>query len=387
MLIVGYIVISPFPFLFDVKSRVITIPFRGFVGAFSLLILYYYRRNWHISSSLKWLLLFWLMYLFRMTYDLYFGDIVAKLFEYKIQYLEYAIFVTLLPSLSIFSLPRNVINFRKLLNLVYYILFFLLLGSIVHLPMRGGTTSGILSMYYISYGHAGTTLSFLSIFLFVESKNRLRWLWKVLYILGFLLGLLIIYLASARSPVLALVLMLLVYFINREGLKKGVLILIAIVALCFLSFFLFNFFTRSQLQSAFFVRTGEMLKGNMNGRWIMYQQAFSDFLHHPVIGRCFLLQNGVGSGIYPHNIILEVAMAIGCLGLICFGGWLYSVFKVAMKILKNGEGSWTVYLAIQYFVLALTSYCIFTNNYFWYFTAIVIWMGDRLKNIKPVSTY
>ena len=176
MLIVGYIVISPFPFLFDVKSRVITIPFRGFVGAFSLLILYYYRRNWHISSSLKWLLLFWLMYLFRMTYDLYFGDIVAKLFEYKIQYLEYAIFVTLLPSLSIFSLPRNVINFRKLLNLVYYILFFLLLGSIVHLPMRGGTTSGILSMYYISYGHAGTTLSFLSIFLFVESKNRLRWL-------------------------------------------------------------------------------------------------------------------------------------------------------------------------------------------------------------------
>ncbi|AYD47978.1 hypothetical protein D6B99_10475 [Arachidicoccus soli] len=87
----------------------------------------------------------------------------------------------------------------------------------------------------------------------------------------------------------------------------------------------------------------------------------------------------MGPGFYPHNSIFEVMMATGLVGLVCFGNWLYNVFKAARKIINQSQFAWTLYLLIQYFILGLTSYSVFTNSYFWYFSAIVIWLGQKTK--------
>ncbi|HEU0227857.1 MAG TPA: O-antigen ligase family protein [Arachidicoccus soli] len=321
LLIAGYILISPIPFLLNVNSQVVTIPFRAFVALFSMLVIYYYYRNKeHAIKIPTWFILFWLVYLAKMAYDLYVINIRANMFAQKLQYFEYAILICLFPALSVFLVPQNRIDFRKLLNWVYYSLFFILIISIWHIHISGpGTTSGILSMYYISYGHVGATLSFLSLFLLFEKRGK-SLPWKILYLIGFTWGLFIIYLAAARSPVLALFIMIALYLFYKIKIKKALIYYTAILIICTIIIFCLNYLLNTHLHNSFFIRTGDMIKGNTNGRWVMYKQALSDFYHHPIFGRSFLLQEGVGMGAYPHNLILEVIMATGLIGLICFGG-------------------------------------------------------------------
>ncbi len=376
LLIVGFITISAFPAFLSLNSQFITIPFRAVVLGLALLIMgnNFYSKQINTFGKTEWFfVLFWIFYLIKaiVSFQTYsFSPVVASK---EIETYLRIVGISFLPALAVLTIPIQEINYKKVFQFVYYILFTILLLNVLYGIDHDtqGRSSGFMSMYSISFGHLGVSLTLLSIYtIFYESVDQKYKL--IIPILGVILGTYIMYASGTRSPLIAYAFCICFLFYVKNKLKYlyAFLFLLIVGAIALIYF-------KPQYDggqaSSFLSRVTKMLvSGDSSGRGALYQQGINIFTEHPILGGRILYFDGM----YPHNIFLEVVMALGIVGLIIYFLFFKNCINFILKIkafsMHHVEVIWVAVLWLQYFILSLFSYNIHSSPEIWYFTAMIL---------------
>lgn len=379
ILLVGFQAISCLPYFFSVQSRVITIPFRALVLFFSLYLLcrYWYEFKFFLKNKQTlFFLLFWLFYLFSVFFSFRNYSFSPQFKEYEFEIYLKVIGINLIPSLAVLTINPDKINYNKVFVFLIIVLFIVFSISISFGMEYNhqGRASGILSTYSIDFGHYGVTLALLSIYrlIFFEDKIIFRGILHFCYIFG----LYIIYASATRGPFVSFLFALLFLLLISGKIKYiGYLVFSCIVGIIMIYFFSPTSFANGG--SAFFYRLSNMiLHGDSSGRMIIYENSVNEFFNNVIFGGRFVFYDGT----YAHNLILDILMSMGVLGLIFFLVFFKSclvelktlVFDKKGLIMNNKNINWIHILFVQYFTFELVSGCLFCVPTFWYLLAMML---------------
>ncbi len=192
----------------------------------------------------------------------------------------------------------------------------------------------------ISLGHvAGTTL-ICSFYLLFEKRQSL--MLRIASWSGIALGGLLILLTNSRGPVMATAVALIWFFMLRTRR-----LVYAAPFLLILPFFLS---TDTELVSRLLSRFDWDIYDNASnaGRIMAQRIAMEAFFENPIFG-AYYIDPTVGEGNYPHNLIIETAMALGMVGLIMFAAMLLRAWW-KVTTFYNVEHPLLVMLLAQQFI-------------------------------------
>lgn len=362
----GYIFFYSFARPFLISNDFFSIPFRVVFFFFSLYILYINFENLKKRKlTILFVALFWIFYLCKAIYsfknDIFLPKVIND--EYKIYVRIFCL--NLIPYIAVLSINFSKEIATKLNGLVFNFLLIVLGFSCLYtiIVYRAfEKSSGIFASYYISVGHYGLSLLILSVFHYFQSPKKL-----LKPILGTVIGLFTIFSSSARSPLLAIFIILLIILLYINKLKYWVVLIFftlffisSIYILKQTSFSDFEFITR--MYDAIFERNGY-------GRSYYLLKGWNVFKNNLPFGGRILFEDGM----YPHNVFIEILMSMGVVGMILFFLYIKDFGKFRIRYIKKNICYFPFFLFfIQYFVLVLTSYSIFANMEFWSFTAVII---------------
>lgn len=154
--------------------------------------------------------------------------------------------------------------------------------------------------------------------------------WRRLFLLMLPVTFINLILSTSRGGVVGLAVVgAFILFMNRDHLPRWVWGGITLSGP--ISYFVFSRWGNQVRDlSGFFVLFGlSSLDMSTIGRILMYQNAISQFMTHPLFGI-----GTQANDIYPHNIFLEVASELGILGLSIFLLLLWQVFRKTRKLLE-----------------------------------------------------
>jgi O-antigen ligase len=376
----GFPIISFLPELFKIEdTQIYTFPYRiiCLISAIITIIVGIKIKIYSlINTKHRVLLLFLVLYLIRVSFDLYYSEYSEKLtyqFPNKSMYYMFILGVAVIPMISILTIIS--IDLLKVARYFYYLTLLALsfaismnnidIGQIVENRINGNT-----ALASIIYGQLGVTGFLLSIFLWTHFKNKFQF---VLYIIGGILSLYTIIIAGSRSPFIALLIctILYLYYLNpKTNISKF------ITRVLLISFILFVIFSPDKILKLIgnysptseqrIMNTFDKSADQFSGRDLLYKDAFADFLDSPIIGKHFVLTHGTGAGWYPHNVILEVFMALGVIGGVIFVYLLFFAFKNSFKLIKyNNKAAWFSLLFMQIIVFAFFSGSLYTTSSLW----------------------
>jgi O-antigen ligase len=381
LLLVGFTIVSMFPEAFSLNSRIITVPFRAVILSLSIVIMLYNVFTKHSNRFGKtefFFIAFWVFYSIKavISFKMYAFSEPMALLETEV-YLR-IIGITFIPALAVLTIQEKDVDYALFLNYVYYILFFiLLLNAVVGIEYNNnGRSSGFMSMYSISFGHLGVSLALLSIYRLlheVRARNV-----QVLFFLGSLLGLYILYASGTRSPLIAFILCLCFMLYLKNKFKYLGLFLLSLCIGIISLFYFRPHYNAVDNSSSFFSRVTNMIvSGDSSGRGGLYQQGIKIFTENPIFGGRILYFDGM----YPHTIFIEILMATGVVGLALYLGFFKNcvIYLLELKKIKEKRAPvfWVSILWLQYFVLSLLSYNLHSSPEIWYLTAMILVLGKK----------
>lgn len=323
---------------------------------------------------------FWSLYLVRLMLDTMSPP--ERLARPIGEFYLYAIGTCLLPSMAFFGrLDERTIKRALLATLlvtgagaVATVIF-----NYQALGTAFGRSVGNEYLNPITLGHLAVTLIILCVYLLLQRPPAVNVPKPALW-LGITLGLLCLALSASRSPVVALVVLLLLLCAHayRRGQKLLVLALLAVVAAA--SPLIVNVLT--SLGSELVERLTYTL-GNyeQEARLGLITAAWGQFLDHPFLGSAVVEKI---SGNYPHNVVVESFMATGIFGGLAFTTLLLAGLGAALRlILTTRTYAWLGLLFIQSVIWANLSGSLYTHFTLWYLLAAVI--GAAASKQEPPS--
>lgn len=385
--VAGYPLVASLAGLFGVESFQISIIFRLLVLLISLFILLTYfanRSQSFTSRHLIALLIFWFAYLLRLSYETL-NDAVTLSRE-PLDYWLWSIGACIFPALALSTIRKECTHLAALLPtwiLTYIVVITVLFyGSGTYLSADGIETEigrlNIKGLDPISSGHIGSSLVILSFWqLFFQWRKRI--FWQIIGAVASLAGFYLVFLSGSRGPLLALLIVLLV-FAAAIGKRKIVPYVFSLAIVFFiLTPILSNIMDQgdySALNRITNFTQGEDL--SIATRQMSYVGALTQFFESPIFGDS--IEEKL-TGFYPHNVILEAFMATGLIGGVAFLFLLAFTTQTAFKILLSRSSSgWVALIYLQYLIAAQTSGAIYTVTTFWSFTGILISYASLLRS-------
>lgn len=383
ILCVGFFLVSIFPSVFQIDSQIITIPFRAFVLFFSGIII---LRKFFQKSLKEFgiveiaFVIFWIIYFLKGVYTFQNYIFLEKVKSKEIETYLRILGITFLPSFAILNLKRQDFNFKISFQVIFFlVLLVLLLNVLVGIEHDyHGRSSGFMSMYSISFGHWGVTLSLLSLYQIIYKEIQEKYFLYLSYF-GFILGLYIMYASGTRSPLVALIIGICFLFYSKN-FKKILYVFLGTMILSGGLLVVFNPQSAGTNGSSFFARVTKSIKtGDSSGRGDLYEQGIEIFKQSPVTGGRILYADGM----YPHNVFLEVLMATGVIGFIVYFLFFKDCIKYIINVRTVGEiypeTIWIAVLWVQYFILSLFSYNLHSSPEVWYLTAMILVLNKDFK--------
>lgn len=383
-LLVGYVVVCALPSIFRVESRNFAVPYRFLVFFFSV---YIFSKNWYFrKSELKTVLIFctfWFFYFFKTLYSFTTNDYLPQFINQEYEVYLRIFIINLVPCLVLLSIDYIKVDFKYLIQSVFWILFIMLtlnFGYTVFYLNQFNLVNGIFSVYYISSGHFGASLVILASYLLWFKTNSKPLVSSKVLLTGIALGLFAIYISSARSPVLALMVVGLYFVLLKKRIRYLYLFFIFLLLSVIFIYLSRQFF---HFESAFLERNYTWIfEGNASGRAPYFNRAITIFKDNILIGGRVLYEDGM----YPHNIFLELLMSGGLLLLLLFGLFFYPLLKNIRYFLEATHSKLYILplfaLWLQYFILTLTSFNIHSNPEFWYFSSVIIGISIKTHHEK-----
>lgn len=361
----GYIFFYSFAVPFNIPNHYFIVPFRIIIFSTSLYIIYKNFENIKKRrSTIFFICLFWLLYLFKTYYSFSHYTFVTRT-----KNLEYEIYIriiclNMIPFVALVSVNFSKVMVEKLTNIIFNFLLIMLGCSFLYVMLEThifSRSSGIFVSYYINTGHYGLSLIVLSVFYYFLSPSK-----KIKPILGAGLGLFTLLISSARSPMLAGAVLVIIMFFYINKLKYW-LLLAAFILVFIISIYYLRY---SSLSTEYIVRIYDAIfEGNAYGRSYYLSKGWEVFESNPLFGGPTLFKDTM----YPHNIFVEVLMSMGIAGFILLGLYFKDLAKFRLRYIKENIYYLPYFLFfVQYLVLVQTSYCIFANIEFWCFSAVII---------------
>src|SRR5690606_23488506 len=111
----------------------------------------------------------------------------------------------------------------------------------------------------------------------------------------------------------------------------------------------------------------DQLRGNNSNedeRVVLYRNALEQFISSPIYGDQVMVKE-IHS--YPHNLVMEVLMALGIIGFIPLLMIFRNFFKRFVSVIKCSMFNFIIFflIAINFIFQSLTSFSIFTNPGLW----------------------
>lgn len=367
LLTFGYIFSYSLALLLEATSNnYFSVPFRIIVLLLSFFVIYI---NFNIIEKRKvtviFTVLFWIFYLckaiYSFKYDLYLPHTSQEANEIYVR----IICLNLIPYTAILGIRFTKEIMVRLNSLVFNFLLIILGISClwtVFIFKNFEKSSGIFVSYYINVGHYGLSLLILSIYYYFQSPKKI-----LKPVLGILIGIFTILSSSARSPVLAIFIILLILLLYLNKLKYWIFLL------SFVVFFVISIFCLKQMQASDFEFINRMynaiFEGNGSGRSYYLLKGWNIFKDNIILGGRILFEDGM----YPHNIFIEILMSMGIVGGVLFLLYFKDIRKFKVRYVREHIYYLPFFLFfIQYCVLVLTSASIFGNMEFWSFSAVMI---------------
>ena len=314
-------------------SRLYSIPLRLVLF---VLMTYYVIKNFARLQNNKavylLLSLFSFLYIVKVIYTASIGASTAKSwYEYIFFYLSYALMPFLFYSAVNFirykSIILNALIFSGFLLGIYTIYTFgavLSSGGVGRLSMLTYETGeAVISPLALAYSGAITIL--LSVYRIMYEKARgIKLLY---YIVTIILSFTMFFLGATRGALLVVLLgsLAFVYFGNLK--RKLIFIVLFVIAIPFIIYGV------ELTGSAIFDRaTSTIETGDASGRELLWAEAYQEFTEYPILGGRIEV-----SGVYPHNIFLEILMATGIVGFLLFVPILIILFRGGYLLLNNSK--------------------------------------------------
>jgi hypothetical protein len=382
-LIVGFALVSLIPALTGNSDFSFTILYRGLILVSSIMLTIHILTTSFSSTAYKstfFLAGFWLLYLFRLIYDLYVIQISLVHDKTSFDYIQLVFGVVLPPVITIGLMNFNKLNWEFILSWVYRLLFITLAIAILHRFSVGasGRSHGGLQVGILLYGQFGTTLCLLSIFLLLRK-------WNVLYFIGFSVGLATIIISASKSPIVALLIAITAFLASKYGKTKGVLMLFVFGLIGYYLLGDTFVYLNNYLDSSFLERIESSLEDGDSARTLRVTMAIQGFLTSPFFGKSMLIQEGLCVGCYPHNLIAESFMATGFIGGVLFCGWIICGLTSWRRLVNyDFNSSWIGLLFIQFLLFGMFSGNLCNSTLFWYFSVLVVKKG-REVNLSSVK--
>ncbi|AYD47985.1 O-antigen ligase family protein [Arachidicoccus soli] len=327
-------------------------------------------------------ILFTLLYIFKVIFSFgFFMRIVPYKNDWYV-YIFYYLSAAILPFFMYSSVDLNDKNKKTIVDALIFSGFILgivclfeygkiiFLGNIGRLgsnPNEGDTLSPLALSY------SGSLTIIICLYQMIYKKG-LAFAYKFYLIITIFLCILLFLLGSSRGSILALAFCLPIFFIYSKLKGKLKLVLIFILAIPLITYGVMvtgsNIFERVQNSE----QNGDI------GRSILWNAAKKEFLNHPILGGRIEV-----SGIYPHEIFLEILMATGIVGILLFLYFFVNSFKRVAFICKRDYSNVFVFLI---FLQGVAQYLVTGAIYgaiLLFFPIGLIW-ASYSKNIKNIKS-
>jgi O-Antigen ligase len=343
-------------------STVASAPFRIGVVLLSLWVMARVHAGNPNREPLRWLFGFWLIYLVRLIWDWLIAGVPGA-----IEALFFFVVTVLIPC-TVLALRAQALAERELTLLVAWVGAGICAAAVLMYSFDIGTERSLTdqtrrlsfeAINPITLGHVAT--STLIAILCLTSRRLNAVTWAALLPAAFAAGACLI-LAASRGPMVALGLAAIAFAILTRRWRW--LLLLALLLLPQLldenRELWSRFATIEEDESAL---TRLLLQGN----------AIAQFLDHPVFGSAFVELQLL---MYPHNLMIEAAMALGVVGLAVLLPLLYKSGAAAVRSARAGQVIVPL-LFVQYFVGAQLSGAIYGNTALWATVALLIGLSHR----------
>ena len=321
-------------------------------------------------------------------------DLNINMLEQQIYTSDTTVYFFLINALFLPMLFIPLVKIKKEVVNVYYVFSVLLLICLFVSFYNIVNLRGVLSADHrfganellgtIQYGHLGVTSFIMGLTLIQNEKERKYD--KCLSVILLSLGIVTVFLAGTRGAFVSLFCCLLFYLIVIKKVKYVVFTAIGIVLIFILKNQIIDYFATLGSNSAIrfyalFAESGDQSSGRMD----LYRQAFADFLDNPLLGKAYFFS--FSGQPYVHNSLLEVARALGLIGVVMFI-WINAKFLlICREIVKQKTlATFFALLYIQYLSFSFFSETLLRLNMYWFSMAMLLCIKHSLDaNCLKVS--
>lgn len=364
---VGYQFSTTFllPISSDVEnaSRMVTVPYRIIELLLSIIVIFA-----NISNKIKkndiitmLLLLFFIFYFTRITYELYFDEHSTIRDYFRETVINYT-YLIISPAVIAIYLGYNKIDLNKAVIWIYSAMAICSVIILINnnMVMSSEITSRLdanLGMNSIGYGQFSVSTILMSIFFFLRSEKVV---YKIVHILICIISFIALVLAGSRGPIFSLFSVGLFWLFSKS---KNYVLGLLIVILCLCLMYVYSDQILNLIGDISPVMQKRIMasiyENDLSGREIYYKNAIDIFTNNPFIGNQLVTNYGV----YTHNFILDILMALGLLGFIPFIIVFISLFyKSYILIRQDNRHYWVCILLIQQFTYLMSSSALYLNQ-------------------------
>lgn len=354
--LIGYPVAGLASSFFDWDSTVTSHPFRIGVIALSILILLQPGVRSAIRPSAQWLVLFLCIYFARLIYDWQIAEVPGSKAA-----LIFFLLASLIPCLAL-AHASPIYGDRSLARLLVCVGTAICIAAsatalfkIANERSLTEVTSRLSfeALNPISLGHVATT-TIIALLCLSRFPNRL--VVKLAMLTAATAALTCLLLSASRGPVVALAAATITFTI-ATGLWRWIFVLFILLLL------ILN--NDSELSLRFSTFSSD---ASVSERLLIQANSIDQFLKHPFFGSAFIELETLT---YPHNILIESAMALGVFGAVLL---LYVLYLCAVRARRQSRsGNLTIpLLYVQYLVASLTSSSIYGSSGLWAICTILL---------------
>lgn len=331
-----------------------------------------------IARGRFWLLLgaFWIAYLLRIAHDTVLDNraLMREHFDYWI----WSVGACLIPMLAMLTYPRRPFidsAFKIALTFALVVSAMIgFLGSGSHITTAGQEVDigrlGLQSLNPISAGHVGASLVLLAGWALVRPCPEIPYP-RLIGITGCALGLFVLLASASRGPIVALLLVVLLFWLSQSAsrMARAIPLVAGLVIVMAQGMQYLEMYSDYPVVS----RITGTLSGNdaaVVGRQVAVSGAISQFLDNPIIGDSLEERT---TGFYPHNIVVEALMATGLVGTLPLIALLLYGVRASYRLMKlRHESGWVALIFLQYLFAAQFSGALYSVTTMWVYLAMTI---------------
>lgn len=349
---------------------------RALLIGMSFFTIFTYIRNGVnkiVALFLLYVITLFFIYYTRVGYDTVFQ--LSSLVEAEEKYIFEYVIITVLPAFSfVFFIKKyNEKLFFEALSLLT-ILSLLLAAALFSNQLADnnalyGSRLATEKVNPIALGAFFSTTFIVAVRFLLNGRRSIKQKFCTVFIC--LLCAVFIFLSGSRGALIATILSLLTYIVFSSKNKANNFIFILF------SFFIVIpavFFVADQAFNGIdvfrgFLTIGQSTDMSSQIRLTSYKNAIEQFSDNPIIGDLIIERTTM---YYPHNIFVEILMALGFLGGLPFFIYIAVIFSYCVKIMKDNQfGCLVSLLWLQQLYALQFSGSVFYNYQFWSYSIVI----------------